>query len=79
MSLNIDTDSITAVLLADGWHEIIPKTFRLDAYEFIEEGEIVHKGGQSGVSATGFNFQDRETHMIISGPLTAILAVRRSP
>jgi len=36
MSLAIDIDAVTAVLLADGWHEVMDDSFCLDAYEFIE-------------------------------------------
>jgi hypothetical protein len=36
MSLAIDIDAVTAVLLADGWHEVIDDSFYLDAYEFLE-------------------------------------------
>jgi len=41
MSLAIDIDNVCAVLLADGWHEVVWKegksTFIIDAYEYIEE------------------------------------------
>jgi hypothetical protein len=83
MSLAIDVDSISVVLLADGWHDVKDKSFTLDSYEYLwypsaeahERGEfeIMHGGGQSGVCATGFSFKEQG---IISGPLTAILAVR---
>jgi hypothetical protein len=55
MSLNIDSDKIEAVLLVDGWYEINPGSFDLDAYEF-RDGSVhpIHGGGQSGVCATGF-------------------------
>lgn len=77
MSLLIDVETVTAVLLADGWHDVIPGTFYLDAYEFVssDQSETLHRGGQSGVSATGFSFSDG-LRTTISGPLTAVLAVR---
>jgi hypothetical protein len=83
MSLAIDPDSVTHVLLADseGWHEVDHGTFDLDAYEYViahegplESGDILHGGGQSGVCATGFTF--RSGMYRVSGPLTAIVAVR---
>lgn len=83
MSLAIDVDKVIAVLLIDGWHEVKNKSFALDSYEYIwypegaDESQLVHGGGQSDVCATGFEFQDG-VGTLMSGPLTAILAVRSS-
>jgi hypothetical protein len=96
MSLLIEVDDVTSVLLADGWHNVDWRdsnnhgdpdgrrisTFSLDAYEFVhryrnwDQLKTVdyHLGGQSGICATGFTFQEEGTW--ISGPLTAILAVQ---
>lgn len=77
MSLRIDIDKVTAVLLADGWHTVDDASFDCDAYEFMSgDGELVHGGGQSGVCATGFGFNSEDAR--IYGPLTAILAVKES-
>jgi hypothetical protein len=35
MSLPIDVDNITHVLLADGWHEVHDASFGTDSYEFV--------------------------------------------
>ena len=35
MSLAIDVDDITHVLLADGWHEVHDASFGTDSYEFM--------------------------------------------
>ena len=76
MSLKIDTDRITDVLLADGWHIVAGESFDLDSYEFVCEEHLVHAGGREPlVPATGFTFTD-DVGARISGPLTAILAVR---
>jgi hypothetical protein len=92
MSLRIDTDRVVAVLLPDGWHEIEDESFDLDAYEFVEFFEeaqpgtspqqrtanLVHGGGDAtGVTETGYTF--REGGFRVSGPLTAVLAVREEP
>lgn len=79
MSLLIDAKTITGVLLADGWHNVVPDTFGLDSYEYIygDYDHLMHGGGNSGVCATGFTFSE-ELGTSISGPLTAILAVRHS-
>jgi hypothetical protein len=33
MSLYIDVDRVSSVLLADGWHAVAEDSFDLDAYE----------------------------------------------
>lgn len=74
MSLAIDTNTVTEVLIAGEWYAVENQSFDLDAYEFMWEGDCVHGGGTSGVCSTGFGF----THQgaTINGPLTAIQAVR---
>lgn len=74
MSLRIETDTVAAVLLADGWHEVHPGTFNLDAYEYLEDDQLIHGGGHSGVCATGFTFGSDAGTLL--GPLTSILAIR---
>lgn len=87
MSLLIDINRVESVLLADGWHDVVDGSFDLDAYEFGtweqnreytsgKEFRAVHGGGQSGVCATGFSFKTNHEATLISGPLTAILAVK---
>ena len=82
MSLAIDPNLVTAVLLASGRYEVQPGTFELDSYEFVEphsnpdrNGHILHGGGNSGVCATGFDFLVSPNGPRMAGPLTAILAV----
>lgn len=74
MSLGIEVDDVTAVLLADGWHVVEGDSFDLDAYEFEHNDRLLHGGGQSGICSIGFAFTDETGY--IAGPLTAILAVR---
>jgi hypothetical protein len=38
MSLAIEVDDITHVLVADGWHTIHDASFGIDSYEFIWRG-----------------------------------------
>jgi hypothetical protein len=77
MSLAISADDVTAVLLADGWHEVAARSFDLDSYEYHEhaDGLMIHGGGASGVCSTGFEFTTDEGDRL-AGPLTAVLAVR---
>jgi hypothetical protein len=78
MSLNIEVDHVTGVLLASGWHHVGKGTFELDTYEFQLEGTPVHSGGEGGICSRGFSFV-AEDGSSVAGPLSAILAVRHSP
>jgi hypothetical protein len=54
MSLAIDVDNITHVLLADGWHEVHDASFGTDSYEFMRrEG-----AGDSPTLGSGQEKQD---------------------
>lgn len=67
MSLAVRPDTVEAVLLADGWHEVWGGSFELDLYEFVH--------GEGGVP--GFKFESIETGpAVVSGPLTSVLAIR---
>jgi hypothetical protein len=79
MSLAIDVDNITHVLLADGWHEVHDTSFAIDSYEFMWRQGMGDKpmlgGGQEKhVAAAGFSFA--ESDHTLSGPLTSVLAVK---
>lgn len=75
MSMWIDSDNVSSVLLADGWHDVKERSFDIDAYEYHHQEVAIHGGGQSGVCASGFTFRcmDGRTY---HGPLTSVLAVR---
>jgi hypothetical protein len=88
MSLAIDIDKVSRVLLADGWYTVAfderkVSSFDLDAYEYLQypkdprRGPHVLLGGGvlPLVPSTGFVFKDAETKRLIYGPITAILAV----
>jgi hypothetical protein len=74
VSLAITPSTVSGVLLASGWVSVWPKSFDLDSYEFVDGGVVLHGGGQSGISATGFRFKDSEG-TVHYGPLSSILAV----
>ena len=77
MSLSIDIDRVEAVLLADGWHHVFPRTFDLGAFEFVhateDKASSLYEGG------TGFRFSEQdgsgEIHRY-TGPISSVLAVR---
>ena len=76
MSLAIDVDTVTHVLLADGWHKVEKASFALDAYEYLYQGEMVLAGGQvAGVPSTGAEWTEAKG-IHIACPVTAILAVK---
>lgn len=81
MSLAINPANVTGVLLADGWHDVEPGSFAIDAYEYVEPDGFVALGGGTvaGVPSTGFAFAlAAEDQFGITGPLTSILAVRET-
>lgn len=74
MSLAIDTNTITRVLLADGWHTVLNNSFDIDSYEYLWQDRPVLVGGQDNhIAAAGFTFLSSDGR--ISGPLTSVLAV----
>jgi hypothetical protein len=65
---------VVAVLLADGWHHVIPGSFTVGALRF---------GGEAGLAEPGFCFEEADTTSpgrrpaALAGPLGSILAVRQ--
>jgi hypothetical protein len=70
MSLAIREQEVVAVLLADGWHEVKPRSFFIDAYEYIHDDGSLSAGGVG----FGFHAEDLERGEL-AGPLSSILAV----
>jgi hypothetical protein len=89
MSLSIDIDRVSDVLLADGWHRVIfqngESTFLIDAYEYIQRREggdpeiLVGGGSVPGVPSTGASWIDAKAKRTMTCPLTSILAVMVRP
>ena len=90
MSLAIDIEKVSDVLLADGWHHVEfakgKSTFVIDAYDFLEHREegrepLIHVSGGTvaGVPSTGAGWLEHESgkSYVVTCPLTAILAVKR--
>jgi hypothetical protein len=81
MSLAIDVDRVREVLLADGWHVVVNESFDIDAYEYLHADHMLLGGGDEPLlPARGFTFDELSDgglgRIRISGPLTAVLAVR---
>ena len=64
---------VVAVLLADGWHRIVPGSFRVGPLSFEAE---------AGLGAPGFRFAEADAGRpyqptMLAGPLDSIIAVRQ--
>jgi len=71
----IDEGKVSAVLLGDTWHEVFEGSFKLIRFGY----------GGTEVPESGFEFEERNTRLkvrlrenvvVVSGPLTAIRAVK---
>ena len=69
----IAASMVVAVLLADGWHRIVPGSFRVGPLSFEQE---------AGPGAPGFLFEEADAGSpyqptALAGPLDSIIAVRQ--
>src|SRR5262245_12445109 len=92
MSLAIDRDKVTAVLLPDGWHRVEwfspqpshPRisSFEIAEYEYISstgyEPVTFHPESQPALVCTGATWTERVNGevLVVSCPMTSVLAVR---
>ncbi len=81
MSLAIDVDKVSTVLLPDGkWHVVADGSFETDSYEYVHNGETTFEGGQNSetIPSTGATWKERDSsgrERVIACPLTSIQAV----
>jgi len=74
MSENHVADArVIAVLLTDGWHRIVPGSFRVGPLSF---------GAEAGPGTPGFRFEEADAGRpyqptVLAGPLHSIIAVRQ--
>jgi hypothetical protein len=79
MSLAINPELITKILLADGWHEVEPNSLIIDAYEYVEDGVFLFGGSSTNsLTDTGASWREKDGTRV-DCPMTAILAVRTRP
>jgi len=69
---NVADATVVAVLLADGWHQIVPGSFRVGPLSF---------GAEAGPGTPGFRFEEADAGSpyqptVLAGPLDSIIAVR---
>ncbi len=86
MSLAIDVDKVTAVLLRDGWYVVTSDSFALDSYEFVwgeADNQLLLGGGQDRhTSSVGFEFYgyklgEKESRGRYAGPIQHLYTVRQ--
>jgi hypothetical protein len=70
---DIAAAGVVAVLLADGWHRIVPDSFRVGVLSFEAE---------AGPGTPGFRFEEADAGRpyqptVLAGPLGSIIAVRQ--
>ena len=81
MSLKIDVNTITRILLKDGaWYEVLPGSLTMDALEWTDgEGLVIATGDIAVLPPMGIRFKTRGIIGWISCPLPSILAVHSEP
>jgi hypothetical protein len=72
MSLAIDVDNITHVLLADGWHEVHDASFGTDSYEFVGgqgtgDSPMLEGGQEKHIPAAGHRGSTSREHIAAAG------------
>lgn len=80
MSLAINPNKVTAILLADGWHPVAQGSLAFDAFEFVEDG---YGSAQPRAESTGLEWHEPinplnpdSSSWTMFAPLNAVLAVR---
>jgi hypothetical protein len=74
-SLHVHADHVSAVLLADGWHEVTRNSFTVGPFEFFDGYREQRRLDGPETAPVGFAF-DTANGDRFAGPLTSILAVR---
>lgn len=71
-SVTVDVVTVRSVLLSDGWHRVVDKSFTIGPYYYMQAG-AAQSGASGGDGAVGFRFKD-DAGYVFSGPLSAIVA-----
>ena len=65
MSTPIEVADVTAVLLKDGWHRVVEKSFEVGRFEFAKLTDVqMASGSAPGVSAIGARWKEPEGQWI---------------
>jgi hypothetical protein len=74
--IGIDVDRVESVLLADGWHQVKERTFRVGNYGFLK-GQVVAVNAIAVKGTASHWAQWTEPDGgVLAGPLTSLLAVK---
>ena len=70
---DVSAINVVAVLLADGWHRIVPGSFSVGPLSF---------GAEAGPGTPGFRFEEADAGRpyqptVLAGPVDSIIAVRQ--
>jgi hypothetical protein len=71
MNIFVDPSLVSAILLQDGWHVVVPGTLNTGKYAVVEPNV-------PSPAMPGFTFHE-EGGASIAGPMSSVLAVRRTP
>ena len=79
MSLAIDIDEVSEVLLADGWHAVLDESFYVDAYEILGDTRP-SKMRVDYSHGAGFAFKETlpKSGEVVwtKGPMESVIAMR---
>ena len=76
MSLRINTAEVRSVLLAVGWRDVVPGSFRMGDLEFTTGAESPAAAGEQLRWPAGLGFEcATEDGELLAGPLSSVLAV----
>ena len=83
MSLNINIELVTEVLLPDGWHPVQQGSFQVGTYELVRWGsrdpatEVPEQRTKDALSDMGYTFYAPDGSQV-AGPITQLQAVKLS-
>jgi hypothetical protein len=81
MSLKIDVNTVSRVLLTDGsWYEVLPGSLTMDTFQWTDqEGVTISIAEIAALPPMGLRFKTRGISGWIYCPLTSIAAVHYEP
>jgi hypothetical protein len=76
MGAPIEVSDVIAVLLKDGWHRVVEKTFEVGKFEFAKLTDVqMASGSAPGVSTTGARWKESEGQWV-SCQMPNVIAVK---
>jgi len=75
--LEINENSVVAVLLSDGWHQLIPGTFKIGDIRIHAEAAAGIDFGKSSATWDEHSTVAAGAVVTVSAPLTSVLAIQQ--